>query len=201
LNINFLQLKVNELYFSKNYEATILYLNKLDSLDFKSVNTYEMFGMCYYNLKDYKLAETSFKNALKIDRADAKIYYRLGTLYYDQKNYQTAKLYLMQSLTYGKGDLDKQYLLFGTIEKEEGNLKQAIHFFDEAFKNNYDNSMALFELATTSDTYYEDKKIAYKYYENYIRKFKNTDESMTNYADQRLLDIKKQLFIEGEIIE
>jgi tetratricopeptide (TPR) repeat protein len=48
-NLNFLQLKANELYFTKNFNEAIHYLNKLDSLNFKSVNTYEMFGMCYYN--------------------------------------------------------------------------------------------------------------------------------------------------------
>ena len=201
LNINFLQLKANELYFSKQYNEAINSLKKLDSLNFKSAATYEMFGMCYYNLKDFELAEIHFKNALKLDRENPKIYYRLATLYYDQKKYEVAKLYLSQSITKAKPDLDKQYFLFGIIEKETENFTRAIYYFDEAYKNNRDNYKALFELGTTSDMYFEDKKIAYKHYSNYIKIFENKDVVMTNYAKQRIQEIKKELFIEGEIID
>src|SRR5690606_22082416 len=93
-NINFNQLKANELYYLKDFNGALNYLKKLDSLNYRSVQTYEMFGMCYYNLKDFELAETYFRNAIKLDPDDSQILYRLASLYYDKKDNKTASLYL-----------------------------------------------------------------------------------------------------------
>lgn len=200
-NLNFLQLKVNELYFSKQFKQAIAYLTKLNSLNFKSLNTYEMFGMCYYNLKEYDLAEKEFQNALKIDRNDSKILYRLASLYYDQNNFKLAKFYLIRSVYAGKGDLDKQYYLQGIIAKEEKELKQAVAYFEKACSYNFKNNKALFELALASDIYYKDKKIAYKHYKKYMERFESKDQLMTNYSKKRIQEIKKDFFIAGIILE
>lgn len=201
INVNFLQLKANELYFSKEFKNAIVYLKKLDSLQFKSLNTLEMFGMCYSNLKELDSAEIYFKKALKIEQNDPKILYRLASLYYDKENFKLAKIYLTRSIHSGKGDLDKQYYLSGIIAFEEKELKLALDNFEKAFKNNSKNYKALFELAMASDIYYKDQKIALKYFEIFIKRYKNKDKVMTLYANERIKEIKKAFFIEGEIIE
>lgn len=201
INVNFLQLKANELYFSKEFENALVYLNKLDDLHFKSVNTYEMFGMSYLNLKEIDSAEVYFKKALRLDRNNPKVLYRLGTLYYEQENFKSAKLYLMLSIGAGKGDLDKQYYLQGIIAKEEKELKLAVSFFEKAYRNNFNNYKALFELALASDIYFKDKKIALKHFQKYIERFESKDELMTNYSNKRIREIKKEYFIKGEIVE
>jgi len=200
-NVNFIQLKANVLYFSKDFDGAIEQLIKLDSLNFKSITTYEMFGMCYYNLKDYENAESYLKRALNIDRKNSKILYRLGSLYYEQKKIKIARIYLMQSIMYGRGDLDKQYLLSGIIEKEELNLKVAVNQFKEAVKYNRNNANALFQLAFASDSYFKDKKIALKYYQNYIQRFESKRGNLTVFASDRINEIKKEYFLKGEIVE
>jgi len=201
INVNFLQLKANVLYFSKNFKGAITYLNKLDSLNFSSLNTYEMYGMCYLNLKDTNLAEKYFLKALRLERNNSKILYRVGALYYEKKDFKLAQFYLIQSIMYGRADLDKQFLLSGTIAKEELNLKVAITFFKEAVKYNRNNVNALFQLALTSDTYYKDKKIAYKYYQDFTQRFEGKNKELTLYANNRIKEIKKEYFIKGEIVE
>ncbi|WP_372744507.1 tetratricopeptide repeat protein [Lutibacter sp.] len=200
-NINFNQLKANDLYFAKDFKNTLTYLKKLDSLNYVSVSTYEMAGMCYYNLQEFDLAETYFKKAIRLDPNDYTIYYRLATLYYDKKDYEKAEHYLTFSIFTAKPDIDRQYLLMGIIHKQKNNLKEAIDDFEEAYKNNYKNYKALFELATTSDLYYEDKKMALKRFQQFVAKFKRNDEIMTTYAEGRIKEIKKQYFLEGEIVD
>ena len=200
-NLNFLQLKANVLYFSKDFKGTITYLNKLDSLNFRSINTYEMFGMSYLNLDDFALAEKHFKNALRLERNNSKILYRLGALYYEKKDFKLSQLYLMQSIIYGRGDLDKQFLLSGTIAKEEFNLKVAINYFKDAVKYNRDNVNALFQLAFASDSYFKDKKIAFKHYKDFVQRFEGKNDKLTSYANNRIKEIKKEYFLKGEIIE
>ncbi|HEY9168274.1 MAG TPA: tetratricopeptide repeat protein [Lutibacter sp.] len=200
-NINFNQLKANELYYLKDFNGALNYLKKLDSLNYRSVQTYEMFGMCYYNLKDFELAETYFRNAIKLDPDDSQILYRLASLYYDKKDNKTASLYLRRSILSAKPDIDKQYYLLGIISKEENNLKRAIDNFEKSYENNYKNHKALFELAVTSEVYFKDKKIALKHYQNYLDKFISHDKIMAAYAEGRIKEIKKQYFIEGVIVD
>lgn len=200
-NINFNQLKANDLYFAKDFKNTLTYIKKLDSLNYISVSTYEMAGMCYYNLQEFDLAESYFKKAISLDPSDYTIYYRLATLYYDKKDYKMSKFFLFQSIGAAKPDLDRQYFLIGIIYKEENNLKEAIDSFEKSYQNNYSNYKALFELATTSDVYYEDKKIALKRFQQYISRFKRNDEKMTIYAENRIEEIKKLYFLKGEIVD
>ena len=200
-NLNFNQLKANELYFLKDFNGALTYLKKLDSLNFKSVQIYEMFGMCYYNLKDFELAEKYFKNAIILNPDDSQILYRLASLYYDKKDNKMATLYLHRSILSVKPDIDKQYYLLGIISKEADNLQAAIENFEKSHKNNYKNYKALFELAVTSEAYYKDKKIALKHYQSYAEKFNSSDNIMTAFVEGRIKEIKKQYFIEGEIVD
>lgn len=157
--------------------------------------------MCYYKLKNLELAEEYFKKGLRIERKNSIILYRLGSLYYEKKDMKMARLYLMQSIMYGRGDLDKQYLLSGIIAKEEFNMKVAVKNFKEAVNYNRDNSDALFHLAFASDSYFKDQKIAMKHYQNYVQKFEGKSPKLTEYANRRISEIKKEYFLKGEIVE
>ncbi|MCF6278722.1 MAG: hypothetical protein L3J14_00060 [Flavobacteriaceae bacterium] len=200
-SINFNQLKANSLYASKDYKGAIKHLKRLDSLNYKSVNTFDMFGMAYLKLDDDIMAEKYFKKALKIDRRNSTITYRLASLYYKRKENKKAMYKVISSIYYGKPDLDRQYYLLAIILKEDNKLKMAIVNFEKSFQNNSQNYKALFELATTSEIYYKDKKIAYKHYQKYIDKFEERDKKMTDYAKQRANEIKKEYFLEGEILD
>lgn len=90
LNRNFLQLKSNHLYFEKKFEKDLTYLNKLASINHNSIKTYEMFGMCHFNLKRLDSAKVYFEKALKIERNNPTILYRLSILFYEKKKMKKA---------------------------------------------------------------------------------------------------------------
>ncbi len=201
-NINFNQLKANVLYTSKDYEGAIKHLNLLDSLNYKSANSYEMLGMAYQHLDSLDTAETYFEKAIKLDMMNPGLLYRMANLLYIKKENKKASFNLMMAIYAAKPDLDKQYYLLGIIQKEAGELKKAIVSFEKALENNSQNYKALFELATTSDDYYKDKKIALKRYQNIIDRFKleEKDSDMTLFSKRRVKEIKEELFLEGETI-
>jgi len=200
-NINFLQLKANDQYFEKEFEEALVTLKMLETLKFRSINTYEMFGMSYFNLEKIDSAEIYFKKALKMDSKNPKILYRLATLEYQRENFKIARLLAMQSIMYSKPDHDKQYMLLGIMAKNEFNYKSAVNYFDEAVKNNSTNVDALFELAFAADSYYEDKKIALKYYERFIEIFESKNLKLSKYASERIKQLRKQLFMDGVIVD
>ena len=200
-NINFLQLKANDQYFGKEFEEAISTLKKLETLNYKSVNTYEMFGTSYFNLEKIDTAEIYFKKALKLDRMNPKLLYRMATIEYQKDNFKMAQFYVMQAIMYSKPDLDKEYMLLGIMAKDELDFKKAVKYFDEAVKNNRDNVDALFQLAFASDYYYEDKKVALKHYEKFLERFESKSPNLTKYASDRIKQIRKKYFIEGEIVD
>lgn len=199
-DFNFNQLKANQLYTAKKYDEAIGYLKKLDSLNFKSINAYEMLGMCYQHKDSLNGAEEYFKKALELDD-DSTIFYRLANVYYKKGDYKKAMMNVYRSIYHGKADLYRQHYLNGILLIEEGNVPLALESFEKSYTNNPKFHKALYELAINSDAYYKDKAIALKHYQNYLRRFEDKEEAMTNHVNFRIQEIKREFFIEGKKIE
>jgi len=146
-------------------------------------------------------AKIYFKKALKIEFMDPTISYRMAKLYHEQDSLKQATYYAGMAVMSLRPDYDKEYYLLGILQKEQGELKHAITSFEKAYNNNHRNHKALFGLATTSDAYYKDKKIAIKYYQKYISKFEVKDVEMAIFAKRRIEEIKKELFLDGVKVE
>ena len=101
----------------------------------------------------------------------------------------------------GKEPRDEEYYQLARVYKELGNSKEELSLYKKAFDENKKNYRALFQLALKSEVYYEDKKIAYKYYKTYINRFERKDVSYTEYVKTRLEAIKKHYFLQGEILD
>lgn len=198
-DINFNNLKSNYSYTLKDYKTTLKHLKRLDSLHYKSVNMYELFGLCYLNSDNFDLSEKSFKKALELNPKNPTIFYRLGSLYSKMGETKMAMLYTFRSINMTK--LDKQYYLMGTLFNEEKKPKLAIEYFKKAFANNSKNYSALYALATTQDFFYKDKKIAYKNYQKYLQNFTQRNVENTKYATLRVKQIKEEYFLEGITLE
>lgn len=200
-NINFNNLKANVSYTFKDYKTSLKHLKRLDSLQYKSVNMYELFGLCYMNFEQYDEAKKSFEKAMELNPRNATILYRLASVYYKTGEKKKAMFTLMRSIYAAKPNLDRQYYLLGTIFKEEGKLKMAITNFKDSYLNNSKNYKALFELATTEDAFYKEKKIAYKDYQKYVENFAKKDAKMTVFAKLRIKEIKEAYFLKGETLD
>lgn len=197
LSVSLNMIKATELFSEKKYDQTLSHIKKIKSYGFSSAFIFEIEGMCYFKKKEYQLAEESFKKGLKIDFKDLEIRYRLANVYYEQKKYKPAKRELLLSFYFAEPKLTKSYFLLATIYKNEKKLPKAIEYFEKSYKNDKSNYKALFELAVASNAYYKDKKIALKYYDNFLERFKKKDIKMTLFAKQQVKSLKKELFIKG----
>ncbi len=200
-SINFNQLKANDAFLNKEFDTALAYLKKLEDLNFKTMFTYKMYGLIYLNMKNYKKAEEYFKVAQGKDYKDASVVYNLGLVEKEMKNYKKASYYFAMSIFYQKPKLDKNYYQLGLMQLEQKEVKGALKSFEDGYKNNWKNYQLLFQLAMTSDDYYKDKKIALQYFEKYIDSFSDRDKKSTLYAKQRIKEIKKKLFMDGEKID
>ena len=200
-SINFNQLKVKDLYARKQYVNTLGYLEKLEKLNYKGLFTYKYYGMTYMKLKDYELAKRYFKKAQKINWQDAQVLYYLGLIDKEQGDLKGAEMNFMMSIMHLKPEIDKQLFELGLISVEQKESQKAIKYFKEAYQNNSKNYFALFQLALASDDYYEDKKIALKYYKRYVERYSSKDKKMYDYATKRIKHFTKEFFMDGIKIE
>lgn len=200
-SINFNQLKAKNSFYKKEFDTTLIYLKRLEELEFKTMFTYKMYGLTYLNMKNYEKAEEYFKIAQRKDLRDASVNYNLGLVYKEMKQYKKAEMHFFMSMSELKPDTDKHYFELGQIQLAQKDLKKAHKYFEEGFKNNRGSYLLLYQLALVSDSFFKDKKIALKHYEIYVDKFLSRDEESTLFAKRRIKEITKELFIKGEKVD
>jgi tetratricopeptide (TPR) repeat protein len=87
------------------------------------------YGTIYYNMKDYKMAEEKFKEAIKAFPLTVDAYYDLGLLYNEQKRYAEAKEMLIMALSLNPEDIGAHFEL-GKAFKATGDMEEARREFN-----------------------------------------------------------------------
>ncbi len=200
-SINFNQLKAKDAFYKKEYDVALKHLDKLDTLGFKTLFTYKMYGLTYLKLEDFENAETYFLKAKEKDIQDDEVHYNLGIAYANLKKYKKAQMAFMMSMYLQKPQLDKHYYHLGMLQLSQKEQKKAIKLFEKGLESNPRNKTILFQIALATDSYYKDKKIALKQYKRYLDRFQSLDREETAYVERRVKEIKKALFIKGEKVE
>ena len=200
-HINLNKLKINQLYRDKKYEEAIPFLLKLDSITKKDTYPTSMLGRTYYSLDSLFKAKKYFRQLYKKDRMNHKPYTYLGHIAMKEKNYKLAEINYRMATYVGKNKRDEEYYGLATLYYETKKPKLAIDNFDKAYKENYNNYKALYQLAKLSDDYYKDKKIGYKHYLKYLEKFEDKDKMISSFIETRIKEIRKTYFLKGENLE
>lgn len=200
-HLNFLQLKASFLFKDKKYTESIQYCDKLDSLRFSNAAINSLKGACFEKMEQLDSAQVYYAKAMQMDRESMEYAYKLANVYYKRKELKSAKSLLMTSLFGAEPDLSAPQFLYATIFQEEGNLKEAIVYFKKSYRSGTRFYKGLFQWSVTAESYYKDKKIALDLYEKYVERFEIKDAALTKYAKQRIKEIRKKLFLQGEITD
>lgn len=200
-HIDLNRLKINSLFRNKKYDESITLLKHIDTIQPDEHYTHKMLGRCYFNLKDYDLAEKHFQQASRLDIDDFKSMIYLGDIAMQQKKTKMAMFYYMSGTTKGKQKRDKAYMGLANVFSEMKLPKNVLESYKSAVEENPKNYKALFAYAQQSDNYYKDKAIGYKLYKRYEEKFQGKDTLTDKFVKARLKEIKKEYFLKGEILE
>lgn len=195
------KLKINDLFREKNYKEAIELLNKIDTLKPNEHYTKKMLGRSYFHLKDFEKARKNFKLAGKIDRSDFKVFTYLGDIDFEEEDYKGASFHYNYATFIGKDPRDEEYYQLARTYEKLQKPKMAMLAYENALRESSGNYRALFQLATLTENYYKDKKLAYRHYKRYLGKFEGKDEDITKHVELRLKEIKKFYFLKGEILE
>ena len=201
LHVNLNKLKVNEYFRNKKYNLALKRLEMLDSMLPNDLYIKKMLGRSYFNIDSLDLAETNFKLARSLDKEDYKNLTYLGHIYKIKKNYRKAFVNYLRATSVGKKERSEEYYSLGMLYVETKRPKMALTMFDNALRENRNKYKAFYQKALTSDSYYNDKKIAYNLYDLYILRFEEKDKDLTAFVQSRMKEIQKELFLKGEKVE
>ena len=184
----------NNYYFKdKNYTKVIEYSSKLSSLN---VEEQQNLAISYFFTKNYEKAKDNLYNLIKSRKADTQTFYYLALLYKAEKDYAKAELYMDFAIQKEQPQLAPYYFELGLIHQESKEHPKAIIDFKKALEENQYHYKSYYQLALTSDSYYKDKNIALKLYENYLIKFLYRDKQTTTFVKQRVKELRTKLFID-----
>ena len=201
LHINLNKLKINALFRNKEYTKAIVRLQILDSLSPNNLYIKKMLGRSYFNIDSLTLAAVNFKKARSLDKEDFKIPLYLGHIHKSKKEYRKAFYNYLVSTNVGKKERSEEYFSLGMLHLEMKKPKLAIAMFKSALNENRKRYKVKYQLALTSDSYYKNKKIAYNEYDDYIMRFEEKDKDFTTFVKNRMQEIKKELFLQGEKVD
>ncbi|NVK52958.1 MAG: tetratricopeptide repeat protein [Flavobacteriaceae bacterium] len=201
LHINLNKLKINSFFREKEYQKAISRLHLLDSILPNDLYVKKMLARSYYNIDSLDLAQKNFEIARNLDKEDFKILTYLGHIFKSKKEYQKAYFSYFRATLLGKKERSEEYYSMGVLQLEMKLPKRAILSFDKALKENRYKYKALYQKALTADSYYRDKKIAYKLYDEYILSFEEKDKDITTFVKKRMKEIKEMLFMKGKKVE
>ncbi len=201
INANYtilLQLNSKVAYKGKNYPEVIKSVKKLDSLMVSSKFYKHLQGFSYYHTFQYEKAEKILLKLLLTKQADEKTLFYLGLTHKALKNFDQATYYFLLSIQQQTPQLSQHYYQLGLIAIANEKPKIAIKYFKKSIEEKQYNPDALYQLATLSEDYYKDKKIALELYKKYLNMFEGHHKQRALYVKQQIKKINTLLFYKNE---
>lgn len=200
-HISLNRLKINRYIRDKDYQKALELLHKIDTIVPNEHYTKKQLGKTYYHLNMLNEAGKAFEIATKLDPEDFKSHTYLGHIAMKQEQTRLAMGHYYTALFRGKKQRGEEYYGLGQVYFKMKKPKVALEMYEKAYQENRKNYKAVYQIATISDRLYKNKKVAYRHYKTYVNYFQNKDSLLTMYAQQRIKEIKKEYFIQGEVLD
>ncbi|WP_210546358.1 type IV pilus biogenesis/stability protein PilW [Rhodoferax sp. PAMC 29310] len=110
---------------------------------------YNMRGLIYMRLNDYRFAEESFKQALALSPRDASVIHNLGWLLCQQSRYPESSAMFLQALANPQyGERAKTYMAHGLCQVRANDLTAAEASLKKSYELDAGNPITAFNMAT-----------------------------------------------------
>ena len=154
-----------------------------------------MAGVAYLQVDSIEQALFHLLRVLERGQETEHVHHYLGLAYLDQGEMEKAREHLEKAIQLG---ISPKMALFhadlGQLCEREGKLKEALQEYTRAWEY-AKNPEHLFQMARLSDLYYKDKKIALRYYEQYLQ---TTHQRYRTFTGERVTELKEYLHQKGK---
>ncbi|MCF8430287.1 MAG: tetratricopeptide repeat protein [Melioribacteraceae bacterium] len=189
----------------KNYVSSIKYYLNTTLAGDTSATIYQKLGLSYYflstsgNLKSDEVinlklnsAIDALKASIEKDEDNALSYLYLGLSYKELDSLEKAIEFLELSQKKAIPDyISDIYTHLGISYELLVDYPNSISSYQNALKYNDEKSNLYFYLGSVYDKWYKDKSVPLMYYQIYLTKTNNQNPIMTNYAQERIEQLKE----------
>ena len=140
---------------------------------------WNLLGMCFQNIFQYKKSIDCFQNAIKINPKNFSAYNNLGITYKNLRNYKDAELNLSKALNINSSYINALVNL-GNLKNDTFYFNDAIIYYKKALDIDPNNSLLYLNLATTYQSINQIDEA-----KNYLNKALKIDDMFT-VADHKL---------------
>lgn len=147
-----------------------------------------MLGVAYIYLDSMDLAIEHLEAIVNRGQDSEYTHHYLGLAYRTKEAHEKSIEHFETAIKLGVSDKMSDFQAdLASVLVEENDYRGAIAHYREALKHD-PNAAHIFHLARTCDQYYKDKKIALKYYEQYLN---TQNQKFRDYTEQRVKQLKE----------
>ena len=172
----------------KNHEAVAGSIRRAMELGDTSDYYQMMLGVAYLYLDSMDQAIKNLQAIVERGADSEYTHHYLGLAYRAKDEHEKSVEHLEQAIKLGISEKMADFQAdLASVLVEENDYRSAIDHYREAMK--YEPSPEhIFHLARACDQYYKDKKVALKYYEQYLN---TSNQKFREYAEQRIKQLKE----------
>ncbi|MGO4913237.1 tetratricopeptide repeat protein [Leeuwenhoekiella sp. W20_SRS_FM14] len=187
-------------YYYKGWnEETITWFEKLLELGQSTQFIHEKLGNAYFKDRMYEKSIEQYLEALDFSPEDWYLHSILNKLYNYTEDVDKAEMHGLAALEFKDLPLsDEQYTLARTYELKK-DWKNAMKYVNFSLKENPKNKNAEYTKVIVADNYYEDRRAVLKLYEDFIKKYSDSEyakyDPVLRLARERRDKLTREIFM------
>lgn len=193
-NIKLLRNKARIHQKKQEYKDVVATVNQImekgDTADYYQT----ILGVAYIKLDSVDQGIFHLEKIVSRDKADDRIFHYLGLAYFQKEVYDTSQTYFELAIEAGVSTkMDAYHGDLAILLDKQKQYRPAIKHYKKALEYNRTPDY-VFQLGHLSDSYYKDKKIALKLYEEYLN---TKDKKYRQFASSRIEQLKEYLHFQS----
>ncbi len=191
-------------YYHKGWnEEAITWFEKLIELGQSTQFIHEKLGNCYYKDRMYELAIEQYLEAAKFSPEDDYVHATLAKLYNHVENLEAAEMHGLLAVLYKDQSIEEEYYTLSRTYEMKKDWKNAMKYANRALEENPNHKNAAYTKVIVADNYYEDRRAVLKLYEDFIKKYSDSEyakyDPVLRLARDRRDKLNREIFMaDGE---
>ncbi|MCC4213474.1 tetratricopeptide repeat protein [Leeuwenhoekiella parthenopeia] len=191
-------------YYYKGWnEEAITWFERLIELGQSTQFIHEKLGNSYYKDRMYEKSIEQYLEALDFSPEDEYLHATLAKLYNHVEDLEAAESHGLLAVFFKDQPLDDEYYTLSRTYEMKKDWKNAMKYVNLSLEENPKNKNAEYTKVIVADNYYEDRRAVLKLYEDFIKKYSDSEyakyDPVLRLARERRDKLNREIFMaDGE---
>ncbi|WP_224485018.1 tetratricopeptide repeat protein [Robertkochia aurantiaca] len=184
-----LNIKALAWYNDHQYRQSIPYFERLIASNYNEFYIVASLGHAYTENWQKEEAFELYKKFLPVYNDQPEIWYAIGNLYrHERREQDSADVCFRKAIELKQTDLSREYVALAGLKREQNRLSEAYEYYQQAFEDDSDNMLIMYNICELTDQLYRDQDIKKSCYEKFLELF-----SQKNYGRRYVRRVKERV--------